>query len=364
MAGSKRQWGSVRAGTSGRYQARYLHPDTGRFTPAPETFATKAAADRWLARKRADLDRGIAVDERAGSAPLNDWWQGYAVTLGPLKISTVSNYEAAWRLRIQPEFGATPIRRIKPSHIDQWIAAMTARGVSASKVIETVGVLRRVLERAVRDQVIPSNPCSARAAPLPRRPKKDRPVLTPAEVERLAAAMKGESDRQLVRLLAYGGLRIGEAFALRWDDVGPQTLTVRQSVSDRAGKIIVGPTKTYAVRTVALPSSLAAALEERRGSGPVFPGARGGYRRYRNYRRDVWDKATKATGLVVTPHDLRATCASLLIDAGASVKDVQQHLGHQDVTTTMNLYARVRPGRSADLARRMDALISETDVHL
>ena len=45
----------------------------------------------------------------------------------------------------------------------------------------------------------------------------------------------------------------------------------------------------------------------------------------------------------VTPHDLRATCASLLVDAGASVKDVQAHLGHKDITTTLNLYARIGP---------------------
>ncbi len=64
--------------------------------------------------------------------------------------------------------------------------------------------------------------------------------------------------------------------------------------------------------------------------------------------------------LDITPHDLRATCASLLVDAGASIKDVQAQLGHADITTTLSLYARVRPGRSADLAKRLDALIGET----
>jgi len=70
-------------------------------------------------------------------------------------------------------------------------------------------------------------------------------------------------------------------------------------------------------------------------------------------------KASRREPIAVTPHDLRATCASLLVDAGASVKDVQAHLGHKDITTTLNLYARVRPGRSTDLASRMDSLIAE-----
>ena len=162
-----------------------------------------------------------------------------------------------------------------------------------------------------------------------------------------------------MRLLAYGGLRIGEAFALGWEDVGPRSVTVRASVSEATGKITIGPTKTYAVRTVALPASLLASLNERRGDGLVFPNKEGRHRRYSLFRRDVWNPATRAAGLNVTPHDLRATCASLLIDAGASVKDVQTQLGHADVTTTLAIYARVRPERSEDLASRMDTLIAE-----
>ena len=69
--------------------------------------------------------------------------------------------------------------------------------------------------------------------------------------------------------------------------------------------------------------------------------------------------AAERAGISVTPHDLRATCASLLIDAGASVKDVQALLGHKDEMTTLALYARVRPGKSENLARKMDELLSE-----
>ena len=95
------------------------------------------------------------------------------------------------------------------------------------------------------------------------------------------------------------------------------------------------------------------------GTELVFPNRPGKHLRYRNWRRDQWDKAAKCAGIVALPHDLRGTCASLLIDAGASVKDVQKHLGHKDEITTLRLYARVRPGRSADLASRLDALLAE-----
>ena len=56
--------GSVRSLASGRYQARYFDPDTRGMVPAPQTFATKGAADKWLAVKRTELDAGTAVDEK------------------------------------------------------------------------------------------------------------------------------------------------------------------------------------------------------------------------------------------------------------------------------------------------------------
>ena len=363
MARGKRSWGSIRRFPSGRYQARYLDPDTHRFAPAPQTFGSKGAADRWLNRKRAELDAGTAIDEKAGLKPLSDWWPGYWRSVQSRKPTTRVNYSTAWRLRIEPRFGSMPVRRIKPSHIDDWIADMSQDGVSPTKVIEAVGVLRRVLDRAVRDKALPSNPCAIRSGSLPKRPQTERPVLSPAEVERLASAMTHERDRVLVRLLAYGGTRVGEAFALRWADVdlGRGMLTIRESVEDSTGPVIAGPTKTYAIRTITLPRALVADLAQLDGDGLVFPNRAGGYLRYGNWRRDSWNPAVERSGVKARPHDLRATCASLLIDAGASVKDVQRHLGHQDELTTLRLYARVRPERSEDLANRLDALIAEAD---
>lgn len=375
---SRRTWGSVRALESGRYQARYLDQDTGRLHPAPGTFATRRDADRWLAARRTDLARSVDLDDRAATWPLREWWPGYLrAAQTTLKRSTLSNYEQAWRLRVEPGLGSVPVGRLRASHIEDWIVDMVAAGVSASKIIESYGVLKRVLDRAVRDRAISTNPCSLRAGRLPRRPPKERPVLSPAEVEDLATAMRREDDRVIIHLLGYGGLRIGEALALRRRDVdvAGARLTVRESVGEIGGRLEVGPTKTYAVRTITLPDSLAEELRVRLLSCAIQPTAllfgnrSGRHRRYRVFRRDSWDPAVRAVDamrsqsgrdpLLVTPHDLRATCASLLVDAGASVKDVQAHLGHKDITTTLNLYARVRPGRSVDLASRMDQLIAE-----
>jgi integrase len=258
-----------------------------------------------------------------------------------------------------------PVRRIKPSHVDDWVADMIEQGLSVSKITESLGVLRRVLDRVARDRAIATNLCSLQAVSLPKRFQTERRVLSSAEVATLAQAIPHESDSVLIRLMAFGGLRINECFALEWPDVDLErkTLTVRQSVSDVNGHLIIGPTTTYATRTITLPDAIAAQLltlkDSQSALALVFPSRRGGYRRYGNWRRDVWDPACETSGLNVRPHDLRATCASLLIDAGASPKDVQAHLGHESVETTMRWYARVRPGRSEDLATRLNALIAE-----
>ena len=292
----------------------------------------------------------------------------YRRTWGALSPSTKVAYETAWRLRIEPRFGDVRVRRIKPADVDEWIGDMIGAGQSRYVIIETLGVLRRVLSRAVRDKVIPTNPCAERGIQLPRRQQVERPVLSPVEVEKIAQACKHERDRMLVRFLAYSGCRIGEAFALRWSsvDLDRGTVTIRENISSNTGKPILRPTKTYASRTIDLPKVLVERLagircgiDQHDKSHLVFPNARGGYLYYKNWRVRCWDPATAEVGIAALPHDLRSTCASLLIDAGASPKDVQMHLGHSSIEVTMNVYARVRGGRSADLAARLDTLIGE-----
>ena len=131
------------------------------------------------------------------------------------------------------------------------------------------------------------------------------------------------------------------------------------------GHLHVGETKPGDDRTITLPRAVAADLEDRcaqiagEPDALIFGNRQGRHRRYRVFMRDSWLPAADKAGISVTPHDLRATCASLLIDAGASVKDVQALLGHKDEMTTLALYARVRPGKSENLAKKMDQLLDE-----
>ena len=385
---ARSEWGAIRQLPSGRWQAKY-RDDAGRWTPAPGTFDAKADAQAWLAAKRTDLQRGTDIDDRAARKPLSEWWpvlQAYAAR--NLKPSTVKYYDELWDAHVGPRFGSTAVARIRPSHVDRWLGDMTDAGVSASRIKGALGVLSRTLDRAVRDRAILSNPCSLRTEKITTPPQVDRPVLVPAEIVALhdAAHVPATDDQPaqgsealalIVSILAAGGLRIGEVLALQRRDVdlATGTLHVCRSLSEIDGHVHVTGTKTGKDRTVTLPAGVVTELRQYLQDVPInrdawlFPSRTGKPQLYSNFRRRQWlpmverlNAARADQGkdpIYVMPHDLRATCASLLIDAGASPKDVQAHLGHAEISTTLNLYARVRPGRSDDLAARMDAMLSE-----
>jgi len=138
-------------------------------------------------------------------------------------------------------------------------------------------------------------------------------------------------------------------------------LLIEESAAEVAGRIIVGDTKTHQRRTVFLPpiarDRLAEHLAGLPGTGGdllVFTAPRGGFVRYSNFRRRVWLPALDAAGLDHHgTHIGRHTSATLLLAAGADVKDIQAHLGQKDAAVTLNVYCAPYDGKRAELAARL-----------
>ncbi|MFJ6261570.1 tyrosine-type recombinase/integrase [Rhodococcus erythropolis] len=120
----------------------------------------------------------------------------------------------------------------------------------------------------------------------------------------------------------------------------------------------LGAVKTHESRTVPLPQPIAADLhvwcKSLEPDDLVFSTKTHGPLRNKNYRRDCLTPAAESVGLVLTPHNLRDTAASLAIDAGASVVAVARLLGHEDATTTLRHYAALFPTDLADLVKRVE----------
>ncbi len=139
----------------------------------------------------------------------------------------------------------------------------------------------------------------------------------------------------LIYVLAYTGLRWGEAAALRVRDVDllRRRVHVERAMAEVGGRAIFGEPKDHDRRAVPLPAfvidDLAAHLARRAPDDLAFPSPGGAVLRNGNFRRNVFDAAAERAGLAgITPHALRHTAASLAIAAGATVVVVQRMLGH------------------------------------
>lgn len=359
---SRRRFGSVRRLQSGRWQARYYLPDGTRRSPT-QRFATKTDALRFLATVEADLLRGTFRAPEAPSQTVAAWTARHiAAQTGRLTPKTQALYESLLRSCIEPGVGAVPVAELRKIAGREWVASLTSRGLSASRVRQALVVLSQVMAVAVEDGLIESNPCSG--VRPPRLTQTEPRILTPAQVAALREVIK-PPYALLVDLLAYGGLRIGEAFALRRRCVDEldRRLIVEESLSETGGRHSFGPTKTHQKRSIALPdfllADLLAHLSEHVDASPdalLFVGRTGKPLHYNAFRRWTWDPAVEAAGLQgVTPHDLRATCASWVADS-AGVLVAAKRLGHARTSVTTRHYARPVEGRDRDVATQLDAL--------
>jgi len=319
-------------------------------------------AERFLATVEADKARGRWIDPALGKVKFGDWAERWMATTVHLKHKTQYDYRSLLRRHVIPRFGDLELKRIDRLAVRTWIADLEASGLSASRIRLARQVLSSAMTAGVESGFIVANPTSG--VKVPRTRSKEKLFLTAEQVELLADAID-EQYSALVYLLAYGGLRWGEATAVRRRrlDLKRSRVEVAESLADVAGALHFGPTKTYDHRTVVLPAFVRDQLAQhlsRHRSGDlealVFRSPEGAPLRHSNFWRRVWVPAVRSAdvpeGLRI--HDLRHTCAALLIAEGAHPKVIQEHLGHSSITVTMDTYGHLFPSQMEELAIRLD----------
>jgi integrase len=154
----------------------------------------------------------------------------------------------------------------------------------------------------------------------------------------------------LVYLLAYGGLRLAEAVGLRLERVNllRRRIEITETLSEVGGQFHVVPPKTWQTRTIAIPPFVADVLGYHIGrfaegdAEALMFTTRGTALRTSNFHRRVWYPAVCEIGEEgLRVHDLRHTCASLLIAAGAHPGLVREHLGDSSIRVTMDVYGHL-----------------------
>jgi integrase len=340
----------------------------GRGSPAHQkTFTREKDARRFDTAVRRAKDLGQLSSEVVGSeqlvaAFLDEWWEKYA--RATLKPSTLGSYAYVLDRWIVPYLGRLRLRDISRETIDQYRAELRAAGAGTPTINRALAILQGVLRRAVEWRRLPSNPVAGlvrlshlRDASIDARTPEQVEAIRAAIIERSSGNPVRRADAALVSILAYEGLRPGEAFALEWSDVLDRgrprdRLRVVRGLSERD----VTTPKNARARAPELFGPIAAELAElylalgRPDSRTlVFGDAKGGHLRRQNWRQRVWIPALAAAReSYFRPYDLRHTCATLLIYEGRPVTEVATHMGHADPGFTARVYGHV----FADAAKR------------
>jgi integrase len=290
------------------------------------------------------------------------WFRSYAQP--NLARTTLTYYAHAWDKYVLPRLGSQELRRITPQVVYAFADELRGDCVGEATIRKVLSLLQGVLQRAVVLGRINSNPVAPIRKPVQRRKLAVRP-LAPAAVEALRSCMPTERDAVLVSVLAYAGLRPGEALALKWGDIGERTILVERSLA--LGELKA--TKTYTTRSVRLLAPLRADLKafrlrQGRPADEKLVFSRAGDEPWRdtdwrNWRRRVFSPAAlKIGGNHTRPYDLRHSYVSLLIAEGRTIVDVATQAGHS-ATVCLNTYGHVFAELEGAQKRPAEEMIAE-----
>lgn len=252
---------------------------------------------------------------------------------------------------------------------------MLDAGAKRDTISKSHQLLGSVMKAAVERRLISVNPMPPLL--LPKQDQKQHAYLSLTQVSELLDAVPAH-HRALIAVLAYTGIRFGEAAALerRSIDLTRGRIHVVRSVGEVKGVLTYGPPKNGKKRTVPMPKALFSMIEPMLEDGPLdgnlFSTSTGFVLRLGTWRTRVFNKALKSINSrrlaegrpefpAITPHDLRHTAASLAVQSGANVKVVQRMLGHASAAITLDVYADLFDSDLDEVATRMDELIRRED---
>ncbi len=335
---------------------------------AAETRAKAAQIRARVAEGQPAKDRKQTVKAYAQQ------WIETSLEASDRKRTTKTLYAGVARTHIfDSAIGRLTLDKIRPSHVEGWIVELRRKGLAESSIRSAYTILRAVLDTAVRDGALATNPAAA-----VRRPKvtsKEAAHLTPAQVAELLAAAQRSRYAAVFAFLVHTGLRRGEALSLRWADVDFErgTLRVRGTLARIGGALVVTEPKTAKSKRV-LPLSppaerllrdvqdLQATERKLAGSawhetGYVFTTETGEPCDPRNALRAFKSAAARAGIPGAGLHTLRHSAASVMLANGVPLKVVSEILGHSSIAITGDVYGHVSPDVSRDAVRTLGEVL-------
>ncbi len=286
---------------------------------------------------------------------------------------TYAGYKVNVEKHLIPTLGKIRLDQLTPQHVQAMMNNRLAAGFSTKTIGYVHQVLRTALNLAVRWDMVSRN--VARLVDRPRIERKPINPLTPDDARKFLTAIQGHRLEALFSVALALGLRQGEALGLRWEDVDFATGTIRvQNQLQRIeGRLTLVPPKTAkSRRTLVMPPLIIDGLREHEkrqvaekiwagshweNTTLVFANRNGGPTQARHVIEQFHEALEEAGIRRIRFHDLRHSCATLLLVQGVSPRVVMEVLGHSEIALTMNSYSHVVPELQREAAQRMQAIL-------
>jgi integrase len=337
---------------------------------------TKAETRAALNKARADRDGGLvySADGLKVADYLRRWLEDSV--RDTVRGTTFERYEQNCRKHIIPALGRVKLKDLTPAHV-RGLYKEKLRSLSPRSVRYIHVTLHKALKQAVHDGLIPRNVTEAVKPPQIHR-EEMRP-LTPEQAKILLKSVHAEGDRleALYVMAVTTGLRQGELLGLKWDDVDLEagTLQVRRTLTTaKGGPVLSAPKTKGSQRSVKLSQTALSALRshlerqlgeiDRAGSlwrenGLIFASEMGEPLDRRYVTTHLFKPLLKRAGLPeIRFHDLRHTCATLLLSKNVNAKVVSEMLGHASIAITLDTYSHVLPNMQDSAADAMEEALS------
>lgn len=364
--GNRRYPGITARATKNRgivYDARFRQPDGREIS---KSFPSLSAAKAWRVEQLRDRNKGLWIDQRLGRTTFSAWSSEWLKS-NPAKRERTLHRDQQVLAVVLEDWADRPLNSLTPEDCRRLVTRWVAHGYAASTIRRMAAVVKAVLSSAVDADLIGRSPWrgvkSPQVATSPKRP------LEPSQVLSLANEV-GQEASLVVLTAALCGLRFGECAGLRIQDLDMERrlLSVRQTLGEVSGRVVVNPPKSRSgERTILMPSALANPLAVHvaqrllvADSGDwLFVSTGGGPLRYGNFRSRIFAPACERLGLnSVTFHDLRKFNATLMVTGGVDVKTAQVRLGHADPRLTLAVYASITETSEREAASVIDSAIA------
>lgn len=361
-------------------------------TPKKEEKEVKRIAEEWEKVQKEEFEKSHAKSDKARitfKEFVEDHWLKDNVKIADRTPSSIEFFEYTSQMAIDyfgdrkklKEIDVEAVKRFI-NHLKSTPTKTTGKPFCATSVKHFYGTLKNILNYAKRLHYIDYNPCDDLSQKeTPGRQKKEIDFLEPSEAIRFLKCLENEPLfwQCLLNVLLKVGLRRGEAVALQWQDLDEKNLEIHvdRNVTlikskDAKETFHIGLPKSKKARIVPISSQLCFMLnrlkkeQENKFQATFLPHAYifcNSEDPYKPVRPD--SVTTKVRRFVeknhlqnVSPHDLRHTAASLALEAGSDLKEVQELLGHSDPETTMRYYTGISEKRKHKTVEGIEALLA------